>query len=322
MMRQISKALIFLSLVSGQAAAEMRHEVLDSAALGREIGYMIYTPNTPPPASGWPVLYLLHGLGGDETDWKRLGGIEQTLDRMIADGAIDPLVAIMPNAASSWYVDSAAIGGPGDYEAMIVRDLLPAAEARISGVGKPTRRVIAGLSMGGFGALRLALAHPDLFSAVASMSGAIWQNVPQAYLDMPPEQLDLIAKSDYFHTSPTGDVTAEETLPPPGKHFAGAFGTPFDARFFNRMNVFTLLSARIADGRVPPLFLTVGDDDSHQLWRGAIAVFDTLRAAGLDASLRITDGDHTWALWRTSVRDALMFLDQQLGKAMAGKSGR
>lgn len=307
-MRLVIALFSLTALLAGPVFAGVEGFRFTSEALGRDEKVVVYVPNTKPPVDGWPVLYLLHGLGGRETDWVKLGGIEATLDALISDGQIRPAVVVMPDGDSSWYVDSGGVGGPGDYERMVIDELIPQIEASYAIRADRDRRMIAGLSMGGYGALRLALAHPDLFGSVAGMSAAIWQNIPAGDLDLSPEKLDLIAKTGYFHTSPDGNVTTDETLAPTGRHFHGAFGTPFDARRFNKLNVFTLLRAQIADGRLPRIYLTVGDDDGHQLWRGSIAFFDTLRAAGQDASLRITDGDHTWQLWRVSIRDVLIFL--------------
>ena len=66
---------------------------------------------------------------------------------------------------------------------------------------------------------------------------------------------------------------------------------------------------------LPSLYLSVGDDDSHRLWRGSIAFFETMQANNLDVDFRVTDGDHNWALWKTSIVDALVFVDAHFGPA-------
>lgn len=285
---------------------------IDSPRLQRPIAVRIYRPGrTDRPCL--PLLLLLHGLDGNETSWERLGGIRRTLDGMIADGRLRPLLVVMPGAGNSWYVDSAAAGGPGDVESALLGDLLPAVAARYAVCPGRSARAVAGLSMGGYGALRLALAHPDVFGAAAALSPAIWQNVPADELDLPPDRITVLAKSRYFHRSKDGDVTAGIVLPRPGRHYAGAFGTPFDARRFNRLNPFTLLeTAAAAGGTTPALFVTVGDDDSLGLWEGGIAFFETARMLGVPLEFRITDGDHVWSLWRRSIVEALLFLDGHL----------
>ncbi len=288
----------------------------ESAALGRSETAQVYVPTGDEPEGGWPVLYLLHGLRGMAADWNSLGGIGRTLDQMIADKRIKPLLVVMPEGADSWYVDSADVGGPGNYATAIARDLPAAIEAAFPvGVGR-MQRAIAGVSMGGYGALRLALAAPDRYAAVAALSPAIWQNIPA-----PPAEAASAGQHDrsttppYFQKLDPATVTIGVDLPPVGDHFGRAFGAPFNPVRFNASNVFTLLERAVEAHRtVPPIFLSVGDDDSHRLWRGSIAFFETMQMNHLDVDFRVTDGDHNWALWKTSVVEALVFVDAHLGR--------
>ena len=302
--------------VSGAAwAGTVKNFRYNSAALGREQVAQMYVPDTQAPPGGWPVLYLLHGLDGSATDWQTLGGIQSAMDHLIAEGRIKPMVVVMPPGANSWYVDSAEVHGPGDYAKAIAHDLPAAVEAAFPVGDDRVHRAIAGLSMGGFGALRLGLAEPERYSAVAAMSPAIWQNIPTADFDK-PETLEQQRASLYFKKADADDVTVGLDLPPDGRHFGGAFGTPFDPRRFNAANVFTLLqSALDARKQIPSIFLTVGDDDSHLLWRGAIAFFETMQMDRHTIEFRVTDGDHNWRCWRSSLVDAVLFIDSQFRRS-------
>ncbi len=289
MIRMAGVALAALAVGGGAGAGELAEVQVPSAALGGSLDVMVYRPDDPPPAAGWPVLYLLHGHDGNAHSWADLGDIEATLDRLIAAGTIRPMLVAMPDAENSWYVDSAALGGPGDYATALTADLPAWIEAQYPVRRDRGGRAIAGLSMGGFGALRLALAEPERYAAAASLSGALWQNVPPADLDMPPDELRMIADNVYFHRVDRDTIEPGPDLPSLVSHFGGAFGTPFDARRFNAENVFTLLGERIDEKRaLPALYVTVGDDDGFQLWRGAVAFFDTVRADGLPVELRVT----------------------------------
>ena len=305
---------LLLSTGTAGAGTVERHETA-SPALGRPLVSMVYVPDGEPPVGGWPTLYLLHGHNSNETNWLNRGDIEATLDRMIADRRIRPLVVVMPRGDNSWYVDSKAVGGPGDYETAFVQDLRGDIETSFPVRRDQGGRAIAGFSMGGFGALHLALANPDLYASVASLSGAIWHNVPSKDLDKTGDELDLLAEAAYFNRVDLHTILVGIVLPQPG-HFNGAFGTPFDARLFNSQNIFTLLSQQLGREReLPAMYLSVGDDDSHKLWRGAIALFETMQADGRDAELRITDGDHVWDVWKESIKDALVFMDHQFTDA-------
>ncbi|MGI2033336.1 alpha/beta hydrolase [Rhizobium panacihumi] len=289
-----------------------------SNALNDKLAVNVYMPDGQAPQGGWPVLYLLHGHDGDQNSWRDLGDIKATLDRLIAEKTIRPLVVVMPGVSNSWYVNSAAVGGPGDYEIAITADLRHRIENTMTVRKDREGRSIAGLSMGGFGALHLAYSHEDLYGAVASLSGAIWQNVPASDLDKTPADLRLIQDSAFFHQVDRTTLTSGIVLPSTGDHFSGAFGTPFDARLFNEKNIFTLVAQNIAEqADLPATFVTCGDDDGFFLWRGAVALHETLQAGGRKSELRITDGDHVWSLWKLTIVDALRFIDGRWDKKQA-----
>lgn len=268
------------AMQAGAAAGELRRERADSPALGRSLAYALYLPDGY--ATGerrYPLLLLLHGLGGSDADWPGAGDIAATLDRLIAEGAVPPLIVVMPDGGDGWYVDSADIGGPGNFESAIADDLLAHVDAAYRTTGDRAGRLVAGLSMGGYGALRLAFFHPDRFAAAASLSGAVFP--------------DLAASTEVSE----GQVGM----------FRGAFGTPFDVARFNRENPFGRIPALAAMDRPPALFLTVGDDDGFGLYRGSLLLFLALKDAGVPVELRVTDGDHAWSLWRREIETALRF---------------
>lgn len=305
----IAVALVLLShpAVAGTIVAQS----YAMPSMAQPMAVNIYKPDGAPPQGGWPVVYLLHGLGGNQGDWLVAGNVQTTLDALIADGTVKPMLLVMPAAGNNWYVNTRAVGGTDDVEIAITDELRAKIEA-----GFPVRtdqggRAIAGLSMGGGGALRLGIGHPDLYAAIAALSPAIWENVPNEDLNKAPEDIDVIIDSTYFHWADQDTLTTGVDLPPAGPHFSGAFGTPFDARRFNSENVFTLLASAVrAEQRLPPIYLMVGDHDSHKLWRGAIALYETLMADSASVAFRVYDGDHSWDLWRARIGEALVFIDQ------------
>lgn len=177
-MRAAVVALALLRVAAGVHANEVETELLiESPVLGRPITAAMYRP-TPSPPSGerWPVLYLLHGLAGLQTDWLRSGSITATLDREIAAGRMRPLLVVMPMAGSSWYVDDPA--GAGFIARAFTSDLITGVDARLPTAACREARAVAGLSMGGYGALLYAFDHPDLFSSAISLSGSIFAPMP------------------------------------------------------------------------------------------------------------------------------------------------
>lgn len=304
--------VLSISLASPCVAGTLQAFHFSSPALGRDQEAQVYVPSGDAPKGGWPVLYLLHGLNGAATDWDRLGKLKTTVDKLVADGEIKPLLIVMPSGGNSWYVDSADVKGPGNYATAIARDLTQAVETAYPVGRDRSHRAVAGLSMGGFGALRLGLAEPGRYSAIAALSPAIWQNIPATALEKTQKDLDIM-RASYFQKLDADTVTAGVVLPPNGDHFSGAFGTPFDARRFNGANVFTLLERAVESTKnLPSIYLTVGDDDSHLLFRGAIAFFETMRMDGRMIDFRVTNGDHDWECWRASLGDALRFIDRNM----------
>ncbi len=300
-------------VASPGAAGTLKAFTYDSPALGQNQTAQVYVPDGAAPVAGWPVLYLLHGLNGSATDWQTIGNIRGTLDRLIGQRAIKPLVVVMPEGGNSWYVDSAEVNGPGNYASAISHDLPKAVESAFPVGHDRAHRAIAGLSMGGYGAFRLALAEPERYGAAAALSPAFWQNMPAEVMGKSSKDLDLIRSTGYFKASDPATVTVGVDLPPDGKHFGAAFGTPFDPRRFNAANVFTLLQRDVDTKKnLPELYITVGDDDSHRLWRGAFAFFETMQMNGREVEFRVTDGDHDWHCWKSSIVDALAFVDKNL----------
>ena len=280
----LAAGAVYLSLIAAAAADLQESLSLDSQALGREMRYSLYLPARGP--GPLPALYLLHGLGGNERDWQTLGKISETADRLIAEKAIPSMAIVMPDAGNSWYVNSPAHGA---YEDAILKELIPHVEARHGIGGTAANRAVAGLSMGGYGALRLAFRNPRTFAMTGALSAAIFP--------------DLARRED---------VTEQQI-----GFFKGAFGTPFDVAAFNRENFFADIPSLAAAETRPAIFVTVGDDDGFGLYEGNVALYLALKRASVPVEFRMTDGNHTWRLWREEIEDVLRYYGEVL-RARAG----
>jgi enterochelin esterase family protein len=281
--------LMLLAAVHWPAAAvraEMRlSQSFDSAALGRAMAYSIYLPPGADQGQRFPVVYLLHGTGDSERSYPKAGAVEATMDALIARGEIAPMIVVMPDGKRSWYVNSSDIGGAGDYETAIMRDLIAHVDKTYPTRAEQQARFITGHSMGGFGALRLAFKFPDRFGAVAAMSAALWDRVKPGYT-----------------------LSEAET-----RIFGGSFGAPFRAERFLAQRPRAFLPALAECACAPPIYLTAGDDDYFGAYRSTPALFAELREANLEAELRITDGGHTWKLWReTALPNVLRWFSARL----------
>jgi S-formylglutathione hydrolase FrmB len=141
----------------------------ESKLVGKTLPYNVLLPvdyNQPAAkAKHYPVVYLLHGLTGHYTNW-----LEHT--RLVDYSVANEFIIVMPEGNDSWYTDSATV--PTDkYESYIVQELIPDVEKRFRAASAREARAIAGLSMGGYGALKFGVKYPQLFAFAGSMSGAL-----------------------------------------------------------------------------------------------------------------------------------------------------
>jgi S-formylglutathione hydrolase FrmB len=137
-----------------------------------DVRVLLPTGYTQHPRQHYPVLYLLHGAVDDYTSWTAQGDAEQLTAR-------DPVIVVMPDSGPSggyanWYNGGA--GGPPEWETYHIDQLIPWIDGHLRTRPSRSERAIAGLSMGGFGAMSYAARHPDLFAAAASFSGAVDTN--------------------------------------------------------------------------------------------------------------------------------------------------
>ena len=160
----------------------------------------VYTPaGYEDSTSSYPVLYLLHGGGGDETEWVNQGRAWQILDNLIAQGKAKPMIVVMPYghiekaaalgaiaaptpAPAAAYVFIPGQSGPsriasGQYEKSLVNDILPYVEKHYRVIADPEHRAIAGLSMGGLNTLRTTLTNPGMFDYIGVFSAGLWKNM-------------------------------------------------------------------------------------------------------------------------------------------------
>lgn len=264
-MRRYWRNLILTVALTLPALAGGRVVEIDSPTLGRSWRCSVYLPAGYDSTGGaYPVLYLLHGSGGDEHGWDVAFPV---LDSLIASGAVPPLVAVAPASGTSWWVD-----GREPFESAFLSDLIPEIERRYAVSPRREHRWLAGYSMGGYGALRYALAWPEVFSAATLLSAALYDALP------PPE------------SSARG---------------SGAFGEPFESDLWIARNYPAELGRYLRQPHRTAVYIACGDDDWNHpegfrfnMEYQAVLLYAKLnREAGSPAELRIVDGGHDWDVW-------------------------
>ncbi|MBU0714479.1 MAG: esterase family protein [Verrucomicrobia bacterium] len=224
---------------------------------------------SPERKKRYPALYLLHGLSDDHSIWCRRTSIERY-------AATCNLVIVMPEVHRSWYADMA---GGGKYWTFISEELPALAEQFFPISPRRDDRFVAGLSMGGYGAFKLALWRPDKFSAAASLSGA---------LDISSCVLDQAAQGN--------------------AELSRIFGQP-DTISGSDSDLFALVhKAKAGDHPLPKLFQWCGTEDA--LYKANCAFRDHIRPLGFDYQYHESSGTHDWSCWDREIQRVLKWLPQ------------
>lgn len=233
-----------------------------SASLGKQTACNVFVPQNVPGPFG--VLYLLHGLSDNHSIWQRHTRLETYLGGL-------PLMVVMPDGGRGFYTD--AEQGPA-YESAIVKDLIPFIDATFNTRAERGGRCVGGLSMGGYGGVKLALKYPELFVSGHSHSGA----------------LDFARN----FAARDGDDWAREYTPVFGTNAAGG---PNDC--------FALAEKTVGDAHRPALRIDCGVDDF--LLEDNRAFHAHMNAIGYTHEYEEFPGAHNWDYWDTHIREALLF---------------
>lgn len=256
---------------------------LESKLMGQPVHYAIYLPpGYDTDQRSYPVLYLLHGYTDDETGWVQFGEAPRIADEEINKGTAPPMIIVMPDGGVTWYMDD--YKGKTPWAGMFVKEFIPYIESRYRIRAKKEFRAIAGLSMGGYGALHLAMRHNDLFSSCVAMSAAVYTD--EEITTMKDDRYEYVFG---FLVGPglKGDARINDTW-----------------KKFNPLHLLDEIPKEQLN-RVR-WFLDCGDDDF--LYRGNSALHVKMRNLGIKHEYRVRDGKHEWPYWRSSLRTALGFI--------------
>ncbi|PXX31150.1 esterase family protein [Burkholderia sp. MS455] len=258
--------LLLLAVTSPAFAFHARVVAIPSAAMSETLRATVVLPDDYAHANRngerYPVVYLLHGSGGDHTDWTSNTHIAALADRY-------RVILVMPDGGhESWYIDSPFDSG-SRYETFVGDEVVSYVDSHFRTIATQRARAITGLSMGGFGALRIALDRPDTFGAVGSISGAV---DPRCCEDEPG--IDHVF----------GD---------PGRH----------PSFWNRNAI--VESARTFVRAHLDVTIDCGRDDA--LVGSNRTLHERLVALGVPHDYAERPGGHTWDYWANAIRYQMRF---------------
>ena len=278
--------LVFL-LAAGVAAnaGKIVTDSLYSDILKASVKYNVYLPDGfEESGKTYPVVYLLHGLGGNYTDWAKKASTKLVADELIGSGEAVEMVIIMPNAggADRHNVWNGYFNMPGwNYEDFFFQELIPTAEKKYRAVGDKGHRAVMGLSMGGGGSTVYCQRHPDMFSSCYAMSA--WLDYEQGQVgesDQVKDKLYYVCKSVREHSAIDFMDQADE--------------------------------ATLEKLRTVKWFIDCGDDDF--LVALSFQLHMKMKAKKVKSELRVRNGVHNWEYWHGSLRLALPFASRSFEK--------
>ncbi|HEX3383985.1 MAG TPA: alpha/beta hydrolase-fold protein [Mucilaginibacter sp.] len=250
---------------------------MTSKILKMERKYAVYLPPDYETSDrSYPVLYLLHGSGDDQTGWVQFGEVQHIADKAFADGIATPMIIIMPDANTGrrgYFNDPK---GDWNYEDFFFKEFIPFVEKKFRIKSEKRFRAVAGLSMGGGGSFVYALHHPELFSSACPLSAA------------------------------TGPLTVDDAKKQLSRNNPNVTDSAATA-YYNRQSVLALVN-NMPDSLKKAVRWYIDDGDDDFLYEGNCLVHIAMRKKEIPHEFRIRDGGHTWTYWRASLPNVLEFV--------------
>jgi len=261
--------LALLSAVSAHSQERADCRAFHSALLHSSVRYCVYLPASYSAADSktrsYPVLYLLHGLGGNEQSIA-LDGEWTTLQDLRRQNMVGEFLVVAPDGGDTFYINSR--DGKAPYADFFLREFIPFVERAYRVRTERAARGITGFSMGGYGALRLAFAHPELFGSASAHSGALMR--------APPQGVNAGASS--------GNLAAQL--------LAKVFGNPIDQKFWDPNSPFVLARKNAAALLKMKIYFDCGTEDSYGFYRGASELHETLDSLRIPHEFHLYPGGH------------------------------
>jgi len=277
---------LLLGILCPVLLAEQTGKVFDSLTLhskilGSQRKYAIYLPpDYQTSERSYPVLYLLHGGGDDQTGWVQFGEVLHITDQAIRAGLATPMVIVMPDANTGRRGYWNDVTGAWRYEDFFFDELMPHVEREFRIKAEKRYRAVAGLSMGGQGTYLYALHRPELFSSACPLSAGTGPRTVE----------NVRSRLTRYAQEPVEKVTDEMIV-----------------AYVERHSVLAL-AENLPEDEIKSVrwYIDCGDDDF--LYEGNALMHIALRQRNIPHEYRVRDGAHNWTYWRESLPDVLRFV--------------
>lgn len=258
---------IFSFILFGKGVT--KNGAIYSNILKRNIAYNVYIPKGYETGKDFPILFLFHGLNGDENSWlgNSNGDIERILDKLISTQKIKPMIVVMPAAGNSWYVD-----GEEPVKTAFKEDFFPEIERQYKVSTNRKDRGLGGVSMGGAGAMTFFLDEPDKYGNLLLMSPALFEELAPRHTSVSPVTQEDIKRGYYKNYWKNYEEKQLKT------------------------NVYLIV------GDKDNLENKYGEKVYQ---KNILEVFEAFRAKDDTPELRIVDGGHEWRIWREGLEEGL-----------------
>jgi S-formylglutathione hydrolase FrmB len=283
---------VFAFSFPARAQSRIDCNAMNSRILKHPVNYCVYLPAGygagagKHPAQTYPVLYFLHGLGDSEQTLFNSGGWT-LLDDLRQQHKIGEFLIAAPEGGQTFYINSA--DGSVRYSDFFLQEFIPLIESKYGVEKSRDHRAITGISMGGYGALRFAFSHPELFSAVSAQSAALITDAPQ--------ELDAAARSGA----------------PMGKVLAGVFGNPIALQHWKNNSPFGLAKRNQAALRGLAIYFNCGHDDNYGFEKGAAALHQQLQRENVKHEYHLYPGDHSFSYFMAHFPEVMEFHSRAFG---------
>ena len=268
--------IIPFSLIA-QSGKVFDNLTLKSTILKMDRKYSVYLPPDYETSNrSYPVLYLLHGSGDDQTGWVQFGEVEYIADKAIREGKSTAMIIVMPDANTGRRGYYNTMRGDFQYEDFFFKEFIPFIEKTYRIRAEKQYRAVAGLSMGGGGTIIYALHHPEMFSSACPLSASVRQQT----INRSRQNADTVG------------LQPEQI-----------------AAFRNLHDAFYLVE-KMPDSLKTSVkwYFDCGDDDA--LSEGNSLLHIAMRTKGIPHEFRIRNGAHNWTYWREALPEVLDFISQ------------